>query len=105
MDHYGPSPQLSDAPLGKNLLLCFWDHTDQDAPPQHNAEPVLGTRAPGGFPGGYFSGSWLCSLSVFSELPRHKPTSMKKRLPFSEEKGKRLTYWKGNLGTIRVVFP
>lgn len=46
MDHYGPSPQLSDAPLGKNLLLCFWDHTDQDAPPQHNAEPVLGTRAP-----------------------------------------------------------
>ena len=45
MDHSGLSPQLTDAPIGKNLLLSFCDHTGQDATPQHNAEHLLGTQS------------------------------------------------------------
>lgn len=45
MGHSGLSPQLTDAPTGKNLLLSFCDHTGQDTTPQYNAEPLLGTQS------------------------------------------------------------
>lgn len=104
MDHSGLSPQLTDAPIGKNLLLSFCDHTSQDATPQYNAESLLGTQ----------SLSAPCSWGLFFRVLALKPLSYASYLGISLRprkaataqwrEGKGLRYWKASFSTIRVVF-